>query len=150
MRSILERFEEKYIPEPNSGCWLWTASVNGDGYGQFFVGKKVLAHRASWSMVYGDIPESTCVLHHCDQPSCVNPDHLFLGSKKDNSHDMMKKGRTTVLGMIGDDHPTAKLTEKEVLVIRKDPRLQRVIAAEYGVTQSLISAVKLKRYWSHI
>lgn len=96
MKSTLERFSEKYIPVTESGCWLWTGATNCDrGYGYFlFRGKPMLAHRASWMMIHGDIPLGLNVLHRCDVPSCVNPDHLFLGTLSDNMQDCSRKGRT--------------------------------------------------------
>lgn len=100
-RPLFERFNEKWIPEPNSGCWLWTASTNPiSGYGVIGVSseKTKPAHRVSWELYRGPIPagvghHGTCVLHKCDNRACVNPDHLFLGSNKDNVHDCMRKGR---------------------------------------------------------
>ncbi len=93
LKTSLERFEDKFIPEPNSGCWLWTASV-WNRYGQFGVANKShRAHRVSWQLYRGPIPAGLCVLHKCDVPTCVNPNHLFLGTQTDNVADMMKKGR---------------------------------------------------------
>jgi HNH endonuclease len=88
----LERFEAKYMPEPNSGCWLWMGSIRGQGYAQTGVGERY-AHRFSYEHYKGKIPEGMRVLHKCDTPTCVNPDHLFLGTAKDNTHDALKKGR---------------------------------------------------------
>lgn len=75
-------------------CWLWTAGVNDAGYGQFQVGKRPhLSHRVSWVLTFGPMPEGACVLHKCDNPLCVNPLHLFLGTKRDNNRDRHQKGR---------------------------------------------------------
>jgi hypothetical protein len=88
------RIERFSIPEPNSGCWLWTGSPVGIGYGRIRAnGRHWLAHRASWRVHRGRIPRGRCVLHRCDTPACVNPDHLFLGSLKDNAQDALRKGR---------------------------------------------------------
>ena len=95
-RSIRERFEEKFSPVPFSGCWLWTARVNECGYGTFGLSTtvpSVLAHRMAWTLYVDKIPEGMLVCHRCDVPCCVNPNHLFLGSNKDNVHDAMAKGR---------------------------------------------------------
>lgn len=91
----IEEFSERWTPEPFSGCWLWTRSANNRGYGEVYPkGKgKTLAHRYSWLIYRGEIPANMCVLHRCDTPACVNPAHLFLGSKTDNIRDAVAKGR---------------------------------------------------------
>lgn len=88
---------ERYVPEPNTGCWLWLSGTN-NGYGilslyEVYGRRTVLAHRASWEFHRGPIPEGLCVLHRCDTPPCINPAHLFLGTIADNTHDMIAKGR---------------------------------------------------------
>jgi hypothetical protein len=99
---FIDRFLAKYVPEPNSGCWLWTAHCDRQGYGTLTAmpeesakGKRwpFMAHRISFEQFRGPIPEGMCVLHKCDVPSCVNPDHLFLGSNADNMADKVAKGR---------------------------------------------------------
>ncbi len=93
MRTIQERFESKYVKAP-SGCWLWQACKDSDGYGYLQVaGKSLGAHRVSWKLINGSVPEGLYVLHSCDTPSCVNPDHLFVGTNTDNMRDKVKKGR---------------------------------------------------------
>ncbi len=91
----LINFEGKFIPEPNSGCWLWGAYCMTNGYGTFCPGngRRVLAHRASFELYVAPIPEGLLVLHRCDVRCCVNPNHLFLGTQADNIHDMWAKGR---------------------------------------------------------
>lgn len=131
-------------------CWLWTASVNAKGYGQLFIARSprivALAHRLSWEIHNGTIPSGLCVLHRCDVPACVNPDHLFIGTKADNNADMKQKGRST----IGEKNPMAKLTEVAVRSILNDGRYQKDIAADFGIDQSLVSYIKSRKVWSHV
>src|SRR3990167_7548460 len=96
MKSLLERFEKKYIPVPESGCWLWTGSTFFGGYGQIWDSERKVkegAHRVSWKLHKGPILDGFYVLHRCDVPCCVNPDHLFLGTLTDNQNDCVRKGR---------------------------------------------------------
>ncbi len=92
---LTERFEQKYIPVTETGCWLWIASYSTKGYGRIgFLGRSEKAHRISWMIAYGPVPEDKHVLHKCDTRCCVNPDHLFLGTNLDNIKDRDSKGRT--------------------------------------------------------
>lgn len=143
-------FDDQYIPEPNSGCWLWLGGVNRGGYGQVKRDQKnVLAHRLSWSIARGeDAPSDRMVCHRCDNRLCVNPDHLFLGDAAINIADMMSKGRNRHVR--GELQGGAKLTEADVIAIRADPRLQREIAANYNVTVSSISHIKARKAWRHV
>ena len=107
--NIKDRFESKFVPEPNSGCWLWVAAVDKDGYGQFWSdGNTRHAHRTSYRLYVGEIPESLCVLHRCDVSACVNPAHLFLGTHADNIVDKVAKGRQAR----GDEHGSRKHPER--------------------------------------
>src|SRR3972149_1210769 len=89
------RIESKSIPIPESGCWIWEGAINEDGYGRFVINRKKIvgAHRKSYQAFIGQIPSGMHVLHSCDQPSCVNPKHLFLGNQDINNKDCMKKRR---------------------------------------------------------
>src|SRR3990167_3892348 len=91
----LPPFEDSYMPEPNTGCWLWTGATRYDGYGtRPWRGKtSAQAHRIAWEVFRGPIPDGLQVLHRCDVRCCVNPDHLFLGTQLDNMRDMIQKGR---------------------------------------------------------
>ena len=86
--------------------------------------------------------------HHCDNPECVNPNHLFLGTDRDNAMDAIKKGRRS--SMVGEKNYNCKLTEKDVLAIREDNRFQKIIAKDYGVRQAEISSIKLKKRWKYL
>jgi len=91
---MIQRFKDKFIVA-NNGCWEWTGCLDKKGYGQFYYkGKHRRAHRVSWALKYGEIPPSELfACHKCDNPKCVNPDHLFLGTQSDNMKDMSRKGR---------------------------------------------------------
>lgn len=120
-------------------CWVWTGHCNR--YGSFGLGRKIVrAHRFSWELAHGPIPDGLCVLHKCDNPPCTNPGHLFLGTQLDNARDRDRKGRLN--SRVGERNPKAKLTETEVLAIRAEyvPRYGalRAIARKYGVTPSAI------------
>lgn len=158
LHSIQKTFEQKIAYEPNCGCWLWEAGAFSNGYGAFHLDRKVVgAHRFSYRLYVGSIPDGMLVCHSCDIPQCVNPDHLWLGSHADNTADMMAKGRGA-LGLIrervgsqtGEKHPRVKLTENEVLAIIDDGRLQADIANEYGITQSHVSRLKNGNRWVHL
>lgn len=93
MKTAVERFEEKYTPEPMSGCWLWIGSTLLGGYGQFRNNGFILAHRWAYNQFKGLVPAGRVVRHSCDTPCCVNPDHLSVGTHAENSADMVRQGR---------------------------------------------------------
>jgi predicted XRE-type DNA-binding protein len=149
-RPLEKRFHERYRVDAESGCWLWTSHINRDGYGHITVRTKVVmgAHRASWILHHGEVPEGMCVCHKCDTPACVNPDHLFLGTHQENMADMFGKGRRRAPR--AELNPRAKLTSAQVLSIVNDRRRQVEIAAEYGITQSRVSAIKRGGWKSYV
>ena len=143
----MDRFYNKVNTSDPSGCHLWTAYKNADGYGRFALNEKNRrAHRVAWELVKGTIPAGLCVLHKCDVRACVNPEHLFLGTAADNVRDMMEKGRSGK----GEANGPAKLTEAAVLAIRADSRSLRKIAADYGVHWTTVSRIKIRKLWRHI
>jgi hypothetical protein len=146
-----ERLAIQSIPEPNSGCLLWLGSVNRYGYG-YAIDKRrsVLAHRAAWEQENGPIPGGLLVCHKCDVRSCINPAHLFLGSAADNAQDMARKGRAPEGAQNGELHGRSKLTDEQVRAIRRDSRPLAAIAAEHGVSDSLISRIRNRHLWPHL
>lgn len=174
MSDLPERFWAKV--RKSDGCWIWTAALNPKGYGKFGVNKRTMAaHRLAYADRNGPIPDDLFVLHRCDTPSCVNPDHLFLGTQSDNLQDCKRKGRSWFYThperaakgddngsrkhpeklKRGNDHPNSKLTLEAV----RDIRAQAVgrqrgtyarLAEKYNVTLPLIGAVVNRRIWKHV
>jgi hypothetical protein len=146
---VEERFwaKVKKSDDPN-GCWIWQGPPVGgpNGYGTIglYQSKKVYAHRFSYELVNGPIPEGLDCLHRCDTPLCVRPDHLWLGTEAENTMDMMKKGRCTY----------AKLTPEKVVEIRRlyatGEYAQTTLAKQFGVNQMSISNVVTRRHWNHV
>lgn len=144
-KSKLDLFKEKYVIDKETGCWVWIARRNKKGYGQFgFDGKLCQAHRVSWIIYYGDIPDGMFVLHHCDNTSCVNPYHLFLGTNADNMRDMASKGRSTR----GNKSHTCKLSEDQVKEIRSLNLSGRKTAKKYGISSSVVYQIRTKKIWA--
>ena len=155
---VLDRFW-KYVNKdlfvhPTCGpCWIWTASTVS-GYGQLRIdGKIELAHRLSWKIHLGPIPNGLWVLHKCDNHLCVNPDHLFLGTIRDNTADACRKGRNAR----GESHGHARLTEQDVLDIRSryvefrgNRNNSRMLALEYKVGDRHIRQIVSRHWWNHI
>lgn len=145
---LARRFWVKVDIGNKDACWNWRAGTFDGRYGAFgpTPGKAVGAHRVSWELTNGPIPDGLVVCHKCDNRLCVNPDHLFLGTSKQNSQDMVAKARQNK----GEDRYCAKLTTAQVSAIRLDPRPQRAIAQDYGVSQTLVQYVKSRRNWKHV
>lgn len=161
---ISERFWDKVTK--TDGCWVWNGSRQPFGHGTLHVGGRAgrhqLAHRISWELHYGAIPEGAYVLHRCDTPWCVRPDHLFTGSHADNQRDMKDKGRAAK----GERKKGAKVTGNQVREIRNryagrkldpngrawknDPNSILVIAKDYGVAMETIFDIVKRRTWKHI
>lgn len=145
--TVEDRFHAQYIPEPNSGCWLWTGPVDDSGYGRFRVnGPRMRTHRLSYELHKGPIPKGLFVCHRCDVPGCVNPDHLFLGTCAENIADRDNKDRQVK----GAASPWSKLTSEQALAIRADSRTHRAIAVEYGVSHNIVGQIKRGEAWRHL
>jgi hypothetical protein len=141
-----EFFMDRVLPEPNSGCWLWTGALAKGGYAKFSSGAdKRRAARVSYSLFCDEIGEGLLIRHRCDTPLCVNPDHLVPGTVKDNSADAIARGQH----IRGEAHKNAKLNSEQVAAILFDPRKQNVLAREYGVSRATICMIKAGKRWGH-
>lgn len=162
MKSLRERFDEKWEENPDTGCWEWTASTK-NGYGEIRVnGKSVYTHRLSYELHVGSIPEGdghhgAVVAHHCDNRLCCNPGHIFITDQAGNLSDMRSKGRGYIPQpprLKGESHGMAKLTEAAVLQIRKyyaaGGCTKKWLAGVYGVSRRNIGMIINNKRWSHI
>lgn len=136
--TIEERFWSK-VHRTHGGCWLWTGAVDDKGYGQFWAGRTQKAHRQAWILSIGEIPIGLWVCHSCDTPSCVRPEHLWLGTREQNEDDARAKGR---LRLRWSREQTSKLTTSEVMLILSSTETARVLASRYGVTAPMIRLIK--------
>lgn len=145
--SISDRFHSRYKKTDN-GCWTWIAHTDKDGYGILPTNSaSIRAHRFSYELYIGVIPEELVVCHKCDNPSCVNPEHLFIGTVKDNCQDMLSKGRDK---MVGSKNNKAKLNENDIKNIRNSTESYQSIAIEYNVSISTIKRIRSGKNWSHV
>lgn len=146
--SILDQFNARWTPEPFSGCHLWIGSGTYHGYG-LLLGKR--AHRLSWELFRGPIPDGLLVCHKCDTRPCVNPEHLFLGTSKDNAHDKMRKGRWRRGDRPqGESSAQAKLKEIDALFILTSSESSRDLATRFQVCKETINNIKGRRTWRHL
>lgn len=151
IKPLAERFSAK-VHKQKGGCWIWHGARNSFGHGQLYRGgpksggrRLLIAHRVSWELHHGSIPDGLCVLHKCDVPACVNPDHLFLGTKADNSADMIIKGRQKT----GEQLPQSKLTWAQIDAIRRCSLTHKEIATLCGVSTGHISIIKNDLLWRY-
>lgn len=155
MKETREQTENRFWKhvKANGDCLEWASSKNHNGYGRFGLNNKVIrAHRMSWILAHGEIPGGLLVLHRCDNRSCVNPNHLFLGTAKDNTHDCMKKGRH--MNMTGECNQFAKLSPESVKYMRHlywaERRTPEELAEFFGCKKNNIANVVYRRTWKHI
>jgi hypothetical protein len=148
-----DRFWEKVDKKDSTSCWLWKGYLNRTGYGRFRVGKEnKQATATSWFVKYGVWP-TLCMCHTCDNPTCVNPSHLFEGTHLDNARDKVNKGR----GAFGSRNGTAKTNEEIVAKIKHELLLygdyygvNQVLAKKYNVNHSTVSKIKKGKHWAHV
>lgn len=147
-----ERFWSKVDRSGPNDCWEWTASLNTSGYGQFGTqkGPSDRAHRYSYELENGAIPNGLCVLHRCDNRKCVNPAHLFIGTRQDNNADKIKKGRQRATGPRPGNAWNSHLTERDVELILLDRRPHEKIAVEYGVDRTTVGHIKRGVNWRYV
>lgn len=141
---LKQRFLAKIDKSGPNGCWIWLSSTNGRGYGQLSIrhGKPRYAHRIAYELFRGEIPHRVECLHTCDNPACVNPDHLVLGSHIDNMVDAAKKGRMS-----------SKVTASQVIemrMLRSSGCTLRVLAQKYGICISAVHANVTNKNWRHL
>jgi len=172
--TIEERFWSKVDKSMGkNSCWPWKAGHSSTfashkfGYGMFNITKRqpISSHRMAWMLTNGEIPPGLCVCHHCDNPPCCNPSHLFLGAISDNNKDMVKKGRCNSRGLPGkrkntkfikkgEDHHHSKFTDKQIIEMRKDynnPAFKKKdIAKKYNAHYCTIWRICTQRGWTHI
>jgi len=144
--------QDRFLKKVNKtdDCWIWLgAKKTRSGYGNFFYRKKVIhAHRASYLIFIGSIPDNLYVCHHCDNPSCVNPKHLFIGTQDDNMKDMIKKNRSG--NTKGSKNGNSKLSEGDILEIRQSEEYSFVLAKKYSISPTQVCNIRKRKVWKHI
>lgn len=152
MKTEAQYFWENVLVHPRTECWVWAGSaLNPFGYGQYRFPKGTrkprTAHRASWTLHNGPIPPRLCVLHRCDNPRCVNPEHLFLGTQAENMRDMVLKGRS----LKGERANGSKLTDNDVREIRSNKILTLAeLASKYGISLRNVYYIVTQQTWRHV
>lgn len=137
--------------EKSDGCWIWKGFKDPNGYGRLNVnGIPMLASRLSYQVHYGSIPEGKYVCHKCDTPSCVNPEHLFLGTQQDNVDDMISKGRDKKRALKGMAHPNSKLTDDDVRAIKASNEQTKALSRRFKISEAVIHDIRKGKIWRHI
>jgi hypothetical protein len=141
-----------HLNKKENGCWEWSHRRNPSGYGTLKVmNKHALAHRIAWEIAVSEIPENLCVLHRCDNPSCCNPAHLFLGTREENNADKMSKGRHVSLN--GTKHPRTYISEDKVKEIRRMAESKiphRRIAQHFNMPYQTVYSIISRASWKHV
>lgn len=148
------RFWSKVDVRSGDECWLWKAGTNLNGYGRFSIGgEDFRAHRVSWLITTCTAPDGLGVLHACDTPACVRPDHLFIGSQEENIQDMDKKGRRVKKPCPGTANGRCRLSEEDVRLIRAasaSGARTRAIAKQFGIGRTQVQRIVARQSWTHI
>lgn len=147
-KDLSDRFWSKV--NKTATCWLWTGAKLKTGYGSIRIDHKaVRAHRVAYELLVGEIPDGGLILHSCDTPLCVNPDHLRIGDKRANTHDAIERGQHVV----GEDHYRAKIPNHAIATIRAALAAGvpgKYLAKQFGVGPSMISAIKNGKKWRYV
>lgn len=150
MKNSADRFWEKV--DRSGECWVWTGSRHPHGYGSCSrMEGETRAHRAAWVLSHGPIPNGLFVLHRCDNPPCVNPEHLFLGTQRDNNNDKVAKGRASGGSSPGERNPSARITATCAAVIRDAIARgipHRTVAAVFGISKSQVTRIANAKSWA--
>lgn len=152
VKAVRARFESKYERKGGVSCWPWTAGTFPEGYGRFTLdGEYYHAHRIAWAIAYEEDPWFYLVLHDCDNPQCVRPEHLYLGSQRDNMLDAKFRSGLGGVSLPGETNPSAKLTSEEAREIRaryEDENItQAELGDEYGVSDSTVCSIVNEVLW---
>ena len=144
-----EKFWERVDRSDPLRCWIWTGRRQPNGYGLIgFHAREWVAHRLAYALTFPEWDGKKLVLHRCDNPPCVNPAHLFLGTQADNVADMWAKGRAH--DFRGEGGGNVKLTAEQIIAIRTEPLLQRQIAVKYGIERSVVSRIRARKSWQSV
>jgi len=151
IKGLADRLDALSIPEPTTGCHLWLGAIDAAGYGKVWLdGRTVHAPRASWMAHRGPIPSGLIICHRCDNPPCINPDHLFVGTHKDNAADRTRKGRFARCGQAGEINPAAVLSKETVIAIFTAEGGTMEISRRFGVPPSSVSGIRLGQRWRSV
>ena len=152
---LIDRFWRNIDKKSDNECWMWKAGVNSKGYGVLGEGgkggKSLSAHRFSYELHHGEIPSNNVVMHICDNPSCVNPNHLTIGTSKDNTQDAVIKNRLKSVFISGENHILAKLNVSQVEYIKNNPDIKgNQLAKMFNVSTSTISNIRNNKRWKDV